>query len=627
MFSRRFSRTKFLETCKAVAIEYSILDNDEYASDEEIQYFMIDMENLNNGIEYFHSDIFERVTTFYSGVEEVLEELELDQQKLNGWHYHVFNIHVAEALGLVDYEDFCVFGDDSLFFFVTIYKQQHQQEKQQKQQKQREKQQQQQQLQQQQQQQQQQTIDTNIQTIYSDIPRLQRKCVDLYRLYKLLLPTQSTLDAHAKLIAKLNSMLEIQWRHAGYKVCEFGSSVSGLLVDGSDLDLCIVLPGDEMMLEYYRDQMRKSHHQGTNSTSVFNVIFLAKQLVKIGMVNVQAINASVPICKFMDPITKLNCDLSIHNTLAIENSKLIQTYASLDTRIRPLMYLIKYFTKRRSINDAVQGTLNSYAYSILCLHYLMNTNEPLIPNLQKLPNSCRDPSCAAKWNNGPQGLRRFLYRGSIKSYNTFFHNCYKVDSAYDKLLEANNHHLSRSTSSSKTSVWHSYNSMDLHSLLVGFFDFYTDFDFDNDNIGLYYGTRNRNSSTRNDNIVVDDPFIPRNVAGTCTSNGLALIQDEFRRAYNMLTNGATFEAVCSIPNLRNRPYDPHALANRPGFQNTRAHISESQQTNRTINHNNGRSGNGNNNRNSNNGDIELTYTELLMKINHISERIQSMYLT
>jgi DNA polymerase sigma len=48
----------------------------------------------------------------------------------------------------------------------------------------------------------------------------------------------------------------------------------------------------------------------------------------------------------------LACDLNVNNTLALQNSKLIKAYVSIDPRVRPLAMVIKYWTKRRGINDA-----------------------------------------------------------------------------------------------------------------------------------------------------------------------------------------------------------------------------------------------------------------------------------
>jgi DNA polymerase sigma len=63
-------------------------------------------------------------------------------------------------------------------------------------------------------------------------------------------------------------------------------------------------------------------------------------------------HAKVPIVKIWDPELQLACDLNVNNTLALENTRMIRTYVDIDDRMRPLAMIIKYWTKRRVLNDA-----------------------------------------------------------------------------------------------------------------------------------------------------------------------------------------------------------------------------------------------------------------------------------
>lgn len=63
-------------------------------------------------------------------------------------------------------------------------------------------------------------------------------------------------------------------------------------------------------------------------------------------------SAKVPIVKCWDPELRLAVDLNVNNPLALENTRMIKTYVQLDDRVRPLAKIIKYWTKRRILNDA-----------------------------------------------------------------------------------------------------------------------------------------------------------------------------------------------------------------------------------------------------------------------------------
>lgn len=49
---------------------------------------------------------------------------------------------------------------------------------------------------------------------------------------------------------------------------------------------------------------------------------------------------------------QLSCDINVNNTLALLNTEMIKTYVAVDPRVRPLIMIIKHWTKQRFLNDA-----------------------------------------------------------------------------------------------------------------------------------------------------------------------------------------------------------------------------------------------------------------------------------
>lgn len=62
--------------------------------------------------------------------------------------------------------------------------------------------------------------------------------------------------------------------------------------------------------------------------------------------------AKVPIVKIWDPELGLACDMNVNNTVALENTRMVRTYVQIDERVRPLAMIIKYWTRKRIVNDA-----------------------------------------------------------------------------------------------------------------------------------------------------------------------------------------------------------------------------------------------------------------------------------
>jgi terminal uridylyltransferase len=60
----------------------------------------------------------------------------------------------------------------------------------------------------------------------------------------------------------------------------------------------------------------------------------------------------------------------LQNHLAVANTRLLRAYGSIDARVRTLVFLIKYWAKRRHLNSPSDGTLSSYGFIICLIHFL-----------------------------------------------------------------------------------------------------------------------------------------------------------------------------------------------------------------------------------------------------------------
>ena len=66
---------------------------------------------------------------------------------------------------------------------------------------------------------------------------------------------------------------------------------------------------------------------------------------------------AVPIVKIWDPELQIACDLNVNNHVALKNTRLVRAYMELDPRVRPLAMIVKYWTKRRIINEGERSAL------------------------------------------------------------------------------------------------------------------------------------------------------------------------------------------------------------------------------------------------------------------------------
>ncbi|KAL1870552.1 hypothetical protein VTK73DRAFT_2560 [Phialemonium thermophilum] len=81
----------------------------------------------------------------------------------------------------------------------------------------------------------------------------------------------------------------------------------------------------------------------------------------------------------------VQCDINFSAHLALHNTLLLRCYSHTDPRVRPLVLFVKHWAKVRGINSPYRGTLSSYGYVLMMLHYLVNIAQPFVcPNLQEL---------------------------------------------------------------------------------------------------------------------------------------------------------------------------------------------------------------------------------------------------
>ncbi|KAM3610510.1 uncharacterized protein V6R79_004990 [Siganus canaliculatus] len=178
----------------------------------------------------------------------------------------------------------------------------------------------------------------------------------------------------------------VRRQFAGARLQLFGSSKNGFGFRQSDLDICMVLEGQDSI----------------NDVDCITIIESLARLLKKhpGVKNILPITtAKVPIVKFYHVRTGLEGDISLYNTLALHNTHLLASYAAIDRRVKVLCYVMKVFAKMCDIGDASRGSLSSYAYTLMVLFFLQQRNPPVIPVLQEVYDGKKKPEVLVDgWN-------------------------------------------------------------------------------------------------------------------------------------------------------------------------------------------------------------------------------------
>ncbi|KAJ5165105.1 PAP/25A-associated [Penicillium coprophilum] len=309
---------------------------------------------------------------------------------------------------------------------------------------------------------------------------------EIMDLYDRLLPSAESDDRRRQLVRKLEKLFNDQWPGHNIKANIFGSSGNKLCSSDSDVDICIT----------------------TNYKELEHVCLLAEVLAKHGMQRVVCVShAKVPIVKIWDPELRLACDMNVNNTLALENTRMIRTYVEVDERVRPLAMTVKYWTKRRILNDAaLGGTLSSYTWICLIINFLQTRNPPILPSLQARPHK-----------------KRMTHDGLVCSFD-------------DDLKT-----LSQFGRKNKQSVG---------ELLFQFFRYYGyELDYEKNVISVRDGTLINKEAKGwhlmlNNRLCVEEPFnTSRNLGNTADDTSFRGLHLELRRAFKYIANG-DLEGCC-----------------------------------------------------------------------------------
>ncbi|XP_064163700.1 poly(A) RNA polymerase GLD2 [Anguilla rostrata] len=224
-------------------------------------------------------------------------------------------------------------------------------------------------------------------------------------------------DLQKKEVCRAQLQREIQRLFPNSRVYLAGSSLNGFGSRCSDADLCLVVQDGPL-------------NQRTDAVYILSLV--QKLFYRLSYIErSQLIRAKVPILKFRDKISGVEFDLNVNNIVGIRNTFLLRSYAYIESRVRPIILVIKKWASHHGINDASRGTLSSYSLVLMVLHYLQTLPEPVIPCLQKEYPECFNPSMDIHLvPEGPKDIPCFTSRnqstlgelllGFLKYYGSVF---------------------------------------------------------------------------------------------------------------------------------------------------------------------------------------------------------------
>uniref|UniRef100_K3W949 Uncharacterized protein n=1 Tax=Globisporangium ultimum (strain ATCC 200006 / CBS 805.95 / DAOM BR144) TaxID=431595 RepID=K3W949_GLOUD len=345
---------------------------------------------------------------------------------------------------------------------------------------------------------------------------------------------------HAQVISKLPIKADLD---------VFGSSANDFGTIESDMDMCLVLEKPATTEE--KQQILR-----------IVVLLLERQPDLFVDIDVSRLTARIPIIMFKMKDSGIECDLCVENVLAQRNTSFLRAYANADERVRILAYVIKRFVKKRRMNCAAEGTLSSYGYLLMLIHFLQRQDPPVLPVLQALPPawdgsrrcdctpsrvwcSLQSPQCALSERHPEMQLPSVLCKGpagdnEASSSNgnsgkveTYFFDPFAFQDPPQKLQVLRE--------------FGKRNSASAGELLIGFFEYFgLQFDASRQVVSVRMARnlskeeKKRESQWRmHTRLSIEDPFeIAYDVAHVLKGSRDKYIRQQFAWAYSLLMNGS-----------------------------------------------------------------------------------------
>ncbi|XP_023638245.1 uncharacterized protein LOC17887510 isoform X2 [Capsella rubella] len=135
---------------------------------------------------------------------------------------------------------------------------------------------------------------------------------------------------------------------------------------------------------------------------------------------VSIVTAKVPIVKFCDQGTAVECDLSVENKDGILNSQIIRIVSQIDGRFQKLCMLVKHWAKAHEVNSALHRTLNSVSITLLVALHLQTQNPPILPPFSMLFKDGIDPLKVEKRTQNFLNWGQRNQESVAKLFATFF---------------------------------------------------------------------------------------------------------------------------------------------------------------------------------------------------------------
>jgi non-canonical poly(A) RNA polymerase PAPD5/7 len=228
---------------------------------------------------------------------------------------------------------------------------------------------------------------------------------EIVQFCKLMEPLDEELEERQKLVDRFKTLV-----HSVFKDCQvdlFGSQVTGLCLPTSDIDIAIQLseadtPKTEEEEKVEAGKSKKNaKEQELNEMENWDAPTLGplrrlgnalreKWIDELSYLEVIE-NTRVPLVKFTHGPSNISVDVCFNQSTGPQAAKLMHQYMDALPPLRPLTFVLKYYTASRSLNQPYTGGIGSFMLQMMIVTFLQHRERdgrasrlPIVNNLGAL---------------------------------------------------------------------------------------------------------------------------------------------------------------------------------------------------------------------------------------------------
>lgn len=191
-------------------------------------------------------------------------------------------------------------------------------------------------------------------------------------------PRLSEIQTREALVVEISEIISTAFsKKEECSVNLFGSQATGLFLPSSDIDLVVMLKQTDGKTDSVNDEEREWRTE--KQSPLFRVADALKEAWRGKLSYLEVIEQTrVPLVKCTHKPSGVSIDICFNQQTGVKAAALMTTFLKAMPPLRPLTFVLKYFTASRGLNEPYSGGIGSFLLQLLIVSFLQHRERDAI---------------------------------------------------------------------------------------------------------------------------------------------------------------------------------------------------------------------------------------------------------